>query len=154
MSLKEQLLQDMKASMKEKDTLRKDVIQIVRAGVLQIEKDNKIELGDEGVIEVIVREIKKRKDTLPDYKRSGRQDLIDDIERQINLLTEYLPQQLTEEELMQVIQAAIEMVSGEAGGAALSIKDMGKVMQIVTPQVAGRADNKLVSELVKKKLQV
>ncbi len=146
MSLKEKLLQDLKEAMKEKDSVLKDTIQIVRAGVLQIEKDNKVELDDEGIMEVISKEIKKRNDVLPDYERSGREDSILEIKRQIEILKAYLPQQLSENEIEQIVKEAIN----ELG--ATSPKDMGKVMKVVTPKVKGRADNKIVSELVKKNL--
>lgn len=146
MSLKEQLLQDMKDSMKNKDVLRKDTIQIVRAGVLQIEKDNKIELDDPGVMDVISKELKKRYDVLPDYERSGRQDSIDDINRQIQLLKAYLPEPLSEEEISAIVIKAVE----ETG--ASSMKDMGKLMAFISPSVKGRADSKMVSDIVKKSL--
>lgn len=148
MSLKERLLQDMKASLKEKDTLRKDIIQIVRAGVLQVEKDNKIELDDSGVIDVISREMKKRYDVLPDYEKSGREDSISEINRQIEILKSYLPEQLSEDEVDRIVKETIT----ETGSS--SMKDMGKVMKEVSPKVKGRADSKLVSELVKKNLSL
>ena len=147
MSLKETLLQDMKEAMKQKDTVRKNTIQLVRAGVLQIEKDKQIELDDEGVFDVIVKELKKRRDSLPEFEKSGRQDLIDNLNMEISVLMGYLPEQMTDEEIEAVVKEAIQEV-----GAA-SIKDMGKVMGIVTPKVKGRADNKKVSEFVKKNLQ-
>ncbi len=146
MSLKEQLLQDMKDAMRLKDTIRKDTVQIVRAGVLQIEKDQKIELDDGGILEVIAKEVKKRYDVLPDYERSGREDLIADIHRQIEILKQYLPEQLTPEAISEVIEKAVQDIG------ASSMKDMGKVMQAVTAQVKGRADGKLVSDLVKARL--
>ncbi len=147
MSLKETLLQDMKEAMKEKDTIRKNTIQLVRAGVLQIEKDKQIELDDEGVFDVIVKELKKRRDSLPEFEKSGRQDLIDNLNAEIAVLMGYLPEQMTDEEVEAVVKEAIE----ETG--ASTIKEMGKVMAIVTPKVKGRADNKKVSEFVKKHLQ-
>jgi len=146
MSLKSMLLEHMKESMKAKDTVRKDTIQIVRAGVLQIEKDKKIELDDSGVIEVISKELKKRQDVLPDYEKSGRQDSIAEIQRQIEILKGYLPEQLSENELVKIVDQTI----GEVG--AVSSKDMGKVMKAVSPKVKGRADNKLISEIVKRTL--
>lgn len=146
MSLKERLLQDFKVSMKEKDTLRKDTIQIVRAGILQIEKDNKTQLNDNEIISVISKELKKRYDVLPDYERSGREDSIKEINRQIEILKSYLPEQLSEIEVDEIVSAAIAEVG------ASSMKDMGKVMSILSPKLQGRADNKLVSGLVKKYL--
>lgn len=94
MSLKEQLFADLKEAMKQKDNVLKDTIQMVRAGVLQIEKDQKIELEDDGIIEVIVKEIKKYYDVLPDFEKSGRQDLIDELNKKITILKSYLPEQL------------------------------------------------------------
>lgn len=148
MTLKEQLFNDLKQAMKDKDSIRKDVVQIVRAGVLQIEKDNKIEnLDDDSVLTVISKEIKKLNDVLPDFEKGGRQDLIDEANQKINILKAYLPEQLSEDEIKEIIKS----VATEAG--ACSMKDMGKVMGAVSAKTKGRADNKLVSELVKAFLQ-
>lgn len=146
MSLKEQLLADMKSAMKEKNTIQKDTVQIVRAGILQIEKDEHIELDDERILEVISREVKKRKDVLPDYIKSGREDLINDINKQLEILNGYLPEQLSEEELTVIIEEVISEVS------ATSMKDMGSVMNAVLPKVKGKADGKMVSQIIKNKL--
>ena len=89
--LKEKLLEDMKVSMREKNVTRKNVIQMVRAAILQVEKDKHIELNDEQITEIIAKESKKRKDSLPDYEKSGRQDLIDEVKKEIEILSEYLP---------------------------------------------------------------
>ena len=87
MSLKQRLFDDLKAAMKEKDTLKKEIIQIVRAGVLQIEKDNRIEeLDDAGVSDVVSKEIKKLKDVLPDFERGGREDLVEEANKKIEIL--------------------------------------------------------------------
>ena len=140
MSLKERLFDDLKTAMKEKDAIKKEVIQMVRAGVLQVEKDNKIEsLDDSGVLTVISKEIKKLKDVLPDFEKAGRQDLIDEVNKKVEVLDAYLPEQMSEDELNEV--------------GAVSMKDMGKVMGAVKGKTAGRADNKTVSDLVKKALQ-
>ena len=147
MSLKERLLQDMKDAMKAKDTVRKNTVQLVRSGVLQIEKDKKIELDDEGVLDVIVKELKKRRDSLPEFEKSGRTDLIENLNKEIEVLLGYLPEQLTEEEIQVIVDETIKEVQAE------SMKDMGKVMGAVTPKVKGRADNKIVSGYVKKLLQ-
>jgi len=144
MSLKERLLEDMKLAMKDKDIVRKNAIQMARAAVLQVEKDSRVTLDDDGVIEVIAKEVKKRKDSLPEYEKSGRQDLIDNLKSEIEILMQYLPQQLTEGELEIIVKEAIQ----ETG--ANSVKDMGKVMQAVMPKVKGRADGKLVNQIVKK----
>lgn len=144
MSLKEQLLQDMKNAMKERDEIRKNTVQMARAAILQIEKDNKVTLDDDGVIDVIAKEVKKRRDALPDYERSGRQDLIDRLKSEIEVLLKYLPEQLTEEELEAIVRQTVQEVG------ASSHKDMGKVMQAVKPKVKGRADGKMISTIVKK----
>ena len=147
MSLKETLLQDMKQAMKEKDVIRKNTIQLVRAGVLQIEKDKQIELDDEGVLDVISKELKKRRDSMPDFERSGRADLIENLKKEIEVLLGYLPKQLTEDEIKKIVEDAVK----ESGAATM--KDMGKVMAVITTKVKGRADNKVVSTFVKQMLQ-
>lgn len=146
MSLKEQLASDLKDAMKNKQTVRKNTVQMVRAAVLQYEKDNKAELDDAGVTDIVAKELKRRRDVLPDYEKSGRADLIAELREEMDVLLGYLPQQLSEEEIIAVVSAAI------AQTGAASIKDMGKVMGIVVSQTKGRADAKLVGELVKKAL--
>ncbi len=146
MSLKETLLQDLKAAMKDKDTIRKNTIQLVRAGVLQIEKDNHVELDDDGVLDVIAKELKKRRDSLPEFEKSGRTDLIDNLNKEIKVLLGYLPEQLTEDEIQKIVEETI----AETG--ASTMKDMGKVMGAVSSKVKGRADNRVVSGYVKKLL--
>lgn len=147
MSLKDQLMNDLKQAMKDKDTAKKEIVQMVRAGVLQIEKDKKIEADDGIVIEVISKEIKKLSDVIPDFEKGGRADLIEEANKKIEILKKYLPEQLGEDELKEIIKSA----ATEAGAA--SPKDMGKVMGAVTAKTKGRADNKLVSQLVREYLQ-
>ena len=146
MSLKETLFQDLKTAMKDKDTVRKNTIQLVRAGVLQIEKDNHVELDDDGVLDVIAKELKKRRDSLPEFEKSGRTDLIDNLNKEIEVLLGYLPEQLTEDEIQKIVEETI----AETGAATM--KDMGKVMCAVSSKVKGRADNRVVSGYVKKLL--
>ena len=146
MSLKETLFQDLKTAMKDKDTVRKNTIQLVRAGVLQIEKDNLVELDDDGVLDVIAKELKKRRDSLPEFEKSGRTDLIDNLNKEIEVLLGYLPEQLTEDEIQKIVEETI----AETGAATM--KDMGKVMGAVSSKVKGRADNRVVSGYVKKLL--
>ena len=146
MSLKEQLFADLKTAMKEKDTLKKDTVQLIRSGILQYEKDNKVELDDEGVLDIISKQLKSRRDSLPDYVKSGREDLIEKLNKEIEILLSYLPEQLSEDEIAKIVEEAI----AETGAA--SVKEMGKVMGIVNPKVKGRADMKVVGALVKKLL--
>lgn len=147
MTLKEKLFEDLKSAMKSKDTVAKECIQMVRAGILQIEKDQKIEVDDDGVIAVINKEIKKYSDVLPDFIRGGRQDLADQVNRKIDILKAYLPEQLSEEAIQTIIDKVISQVG------AVSIRDMGKVMGAVIAETKGAADNKVVSRLVKSALQ-
>jgi len=148
MSLKELLAQDLKESMKEKDAIRKNAVQSVRAAVLQVEKDSRTTLDDDGVIGVIAKEVKKRKDVLPDYEKSGREDLIAELNREIEVLTGYLPSQLSQEELDGIVKEAIERLG------ASSMKDMGKIMADVMPRITGRADGGAVNLSVKKRLGI
>ena len=147
MSLKEQLFADLKTAMKEKDTLKKDTVQLIRSGILQYEKDNKVELDDEGVLDIISKQLKSRRDSLPDYVKSGREDLIEKLNKEIEILLSYLPEQLSEDEIQKIVEEAI------AATGAASVKEMGKVMGIVNPKLKGRADMKVVGGLVKKMLQ-
>jgi hypothetical protein len=147
MSLKDKLMSDLKQAMKDKDTIKKDIVQMVRAGVLQIEKDQKIEADDAVVTQVISKEIKKLSDVIPDFEKGGRDDLIAEANKKIEILKAYLPEQLSADEIAGIVKAAI----AETGAA--SPKDMGKVMGAVTGKTKGRADNKLVSQLVKEALQ-
>ena len=146
MSLKDKLMDDLKSAMKDKDTVRKNAVQMVRASVLQVEKDNKITLDDEGVIEVVAKEVKKRKDVLPEYEKSGRQDLIDELTREIEVLMAYLPQQMSEEEIEALVIDAIAQTE------AKSMKDIGKVMAVIMPKTKGKADGKVINNFVKKHL--
>ncbi|RBP45494.1 GatB/YqeY domain-containing protein [Garciella nitratireducens] len=147
MSLKERLLKDLKQSMKEKDTIKKSTITMVRAAVLQVEKDKKIELNDEEIIDIIAKQVKQRKDALQDFKRGAREDLMEQTQREIAILTEYLPQQLSKGEIENIVMETISEVG------AVSIKDMGKVMSAIMPKVKGRADGAIVNKFVKQHLQ-
>ena len=147
MSLKETLTNDLKSAMKEKDTIRKNTIQMVRAGVLQVEKDQKIVLDDAGVIDVLVRELKKRKDSLNDFIKSGRQDLIDNINREIEVLTRYMPEQMPDNELEELVLKSIHEVG------ATTVRDIGKVMKVILPKVKGKADGSKVNALIRKILE-
>lgn len=143
MSLKEKLAQDLKSSMKNKEIVRKNTVQLIRTAVLQVEKDKKVTLDDEDILELIAKQLKQRKDSLPEYEKSGREDLISQLKQEMEVLMEYLPKQLSEEELRPIVEEAVKAV-----GAA-SMKDMGKVMSAVMPKVKGRADGKMISDIAK-----
>lgn len=144
--LKERLMEDLKESMKEKNVLKKNVVQMVRAAILQIEKDKQVVLDDEQVLEVIAKEMKKRKDSLTDFEKSGREDLIHNVKEEIAILQGYLPEPLSEEELEKVVKEVIQKVE------ANSLKDMGKVMKEAKAQIGNRADGRQINEMVKKLL--
>ena len=143
--LKEKLLEDLKNSMKEKNVIRKNVIQMVRAAILQVEKDKQIEVTDDQIIEIIAKETKKRKDSIADYEKSGRQDLLDQIK--ITILEEYLPEQLSVEE----IEERVKEIITELG--ATSMKEMGLVMKTAKEKLGASADGKTINEVAKKLLQ-
>ena len=144
--LKEKLLEDLKNCMKDKNIVRKNVIQMVRAAILQVEKDNGITLDDNQIIDIIAKESKKRKDSLADYEKSGREDLINELKEEINILAEYLPKQLSMEEVEKIVKEVIE-----AEGAT-SIKDMGKVMKSAKERIGAASDGRTINEAVKKLL--
>lgn len=146
MSLKETLLNDMKEAMKEKDVLRKNTVQLVRAAILQKEKDQQITLNDNDILDVIAKEVKSRRDSLVEFEKGGRQDLVDATNRELEVLLGYLPRQLSAEE----IETLVAEVISETG--AQSMRDIGKVMAAVRPKTKGVADGKQVNEIAKKLL--
>ena len=144
--LKEKLLEDLKSSMKEKNVIRKNVIQMVRAAILQVEKDKQIEVTDEQGIEIIAKEAKKRRDAISDYEKSGRQDLINQIKEEIAILEEYLPKQLTAEEIEEKLKEIIEKIG------ASTMKDIGMVMKTAKESLGATADGRTINEVAKKLL--
>lgn len=144
--LKEKLLDDLKKCMKEKNIVRKNVIQMVRAAILQVEKDKQITLDDNQIIDIIAKESKKRKDSLADYEKSGREDLINEIKEEIQILAEYLPKQLSVEEVEEIVKNVITEVG------ATSMKDMGKVMKAAKEKIGASSDGRTINEAVKKLL--
>ena len=141
--LKEKLLEDLKSAMKEKDEIKKNTVQMVRAAILQIEKDKAIEVSEEQIIEIIAKEVKKRKDEAIDFEKSGRQDLIEKNKQEIEILTTYLPKQLSKEEIEDIAKDIIAKVN------ATSIKDMGKVMKAAKEKIGAGSDGKTINEVVK-----
>lgn len=147
MSLKERLFADLKTALKERDAVRKSTITLVRAAILQKEKDEKVVLDDNGVIGIIAKELKQRKESLSDFEKAERSDLIEKTNKEISILNDYLPQQLTDTELEEIVVETIKQVG------ATDLKDMGKVMGAIMPKVLGRVDGSQVNALVKKHLQ-
>ena len=146
MAIKDKLKDDLKTAMLEKDAIRKNVVQLIKAGVLQVEKDKKITLDDDGVLDVIAKQLKQRRDSLPDYEISGRDDLIAQLKREMELLMEYLPAQLSHDELVEIVREAITKTG------ASDIKDMGKIMAAVMPKTKGRADGKEINAIARELL--
>lgn len=146
MSLKEKLQEDLKSSMKNKDTIKKSVVTLIRAAIKQHEVDNRVELDDDAIIDIISKQLKQRKDSLAEFEKANRDDLVEETKSEIQVLEGYLPQQLSEEELEKIV---IETIA-EVG--ATSMKDMGKIMATIKPKTAGRADGRKINELVKKNL--
>lgn len=144
MSLNQQLLDDMKNAMKAKEAgkLKLSVIRLVRAALKNAEIKAGKELNDEEIIEVIAREVKQRRESISEYQKANRQDIVENLRAEIDVLLEYLPQQLTEEEIRELVQKVV----AETG--ANSSKDIGKVMGKLMPQVKGKADGKVVKQVV------
>ena len=140
--MKKKLLEDLKEAMKDKNEIKKNAIQMARAGILQIEKDKGIELTDEQIIELIAKEVKKRKDSIADYERGGRDDLVAQIKEEISYLV-YLPKQLTKEEIEEKVKIIIANVG------ATTIKDMGMVMKAAKEEFGASADGKTINEVVR-----
>jgi uncharacterized protein YqeY len=142
LSLKDRLYTDFKEAMKSHDKVRKETISMVRAAVKQYEIDQHAELDDEGIIGILTRQVKERKDALSDFEKAGRTDLIESYTGEIKVLEEYLPEPFTEEELRQIVMDT---------KAGLGIEDksgMGKLMGAVMPKVRGRADGEDVKKIV------
>ncbi len=146
MNLKEKLTADLKAAMKEKYKVKKDVIIMIRSDIKQWEVDKRQDVSDEDVIQIISKQVKQRKDSIEDFEKSGREDLAEQNREEIEILHSYLPTQLTEDEIRGIVKEAIEKVQPE------SKSDMGKIMGMVMPQVKGRGDGKLVNKIVNEEL--
>ena len=145
-SIKERLQEDWKNAVKAKVKFRSNVISTAKSAILLVEKTNNIKVEDAQAIEILSKEVKQRREAMIEFEKGNRQDLVDENKAEIEILLEYLPQQLSEEEIKKIIlESATEV-------GANSIKDMGKVMSIVRPKIVGRADGKLVSALVKEYL--
>ena len=145
--LKEKLMEDLKKSMKEKNEIRKNTVQIIRAAILQIEKDKGIAVDDEKIIEIIAKEVKVKKDALSDFEKAEREDLINQTNEEISILEEYLPKQLTKEEIKEIVSEVIEEIG------ATSIKDMGVVMKEAKAKIGASADGKSINEVVREILK-
>lgn len=146
MSLKDRITEDMKAALRAKDSARLSAIRLLLAAIQQREVDERITLGDAEVVSVIEKMLKQRRDSIQQFEAAGRQDLADKEKFEVTVLQAYMPKALSEAEVEATVMEAI----GASG--AKSMQDMGKVMSLLKPKLAGRADMAKVSTLVKSKL--
>lgn len=146
MTLKATITEDMKTAMRAKDTARLGTIRLLQAAIKQREVDERVELSDDDIIAVVEKMLKQRRDSISAYDSAGRDDLSDVEKYEVSVLQTYLPAQLTEDEIHQILDDVI------ANTGASSVKDMGKVMGSVKPLVAGKADMGIVSALIKARL--
>lgn len=147
MLLRDRLPEDLKTAMKNRETLRLSVIRMAKAAVMNQEIARGNELSDDEVIEVLAKEVKQRSDSIPEYERGNRPDIVAQLRQEIAILQGYLPAQLSEAELRRIIQETVSSVG------ATSRKEMGKVMAALMPKVRGRANGKLVNDIVGSILQ-
>ncbi len=146
MSLKARIQEDVKTAMKAREAARLSTLRMLTAAMKQKEVDERIELDDATVLAIVEKLIKQRKDSISQFAKAGRQDLVDAETAELGVLSAYLPAQLSEAEILVAIDAAI------AASGASNPKDMGKVMALIKPQLAGKADMGHVSALIKAKL--
>ena len=144
--MKEELLKELKEAMREKDELKKNTVTMLRAAILQVEKDSQKELTESEMEAIVAKQIKSRKESLADYIKAERVDIVEQLNKEIEILSKYLPEQLSEDEIKELVKQAISTTG------ATTARDMGKVMQELRPKIQGRADGKIVSDIVKEML--
>ncbi len=147
MPLKETLAEDLKDAMKSKEKVKKNVVTMVRAAIKQREVDERIELDDAEIIDIIAKQVKQKKDSIEEFQKGNRLDLVDLTNDEIKILLNYLPPQLSEDELEQIVKDAIEETNAQTK------KDLGKLMAVIMPKVKGKADGKQVNQIVARYLQ-
>jgi uncharacterized protein len=140
---KDKLQEDLRTAMKTGDTQRKDALRFIIAAIKQVEVDTRAQLSDDQTYGLLMNEAKKRRDSIAEARKAGRNDLADQEEMELHLIESYLPNQLTREELEAEARKAIDEAN------ARTAKDMGNVMKILMPRVKGRADGKLVNDVVR-----
>ena len=144
--MRERILSDLVSAMKSKDKETLSVLRMVK-GAIQLEEINKKqELNDEDVITVLSKQIKTRKESIVEFEKAGRTDLVEQTSKEVEILSKYMPEQLSEEEINKIIEEAFAEVNPTAQS------DMGKIMKVVTPKVKGKADMGLVSKIIREKL--
>ncbi|MCK8815924.1 GatB/YqeY domain-containing protein [Natroniella sulfidigena] len=146
MSLHERLVEDMKAAMKDKDKQKLSVIRMARAAIKDQEINQRKELTDQEIVEVLAKLVKQNKESLVEYEKAEQEERVEELKQEIEILQEYLPEQLTEEELEELIDEVISEVGAQ------DMSDMGQVMGAIMPQVKGKADGNIVNQLVRERL--
>jgi len=146
MSIKQTISEDMKIFMRAKDTARLGAVRLLQASIKQKEIDDRVELTDDQVLSVIQKMLKQRKDSIEAYQKADRQDLIDQEQLEIDVLSKYMPEPLTDDEVSKIIDEVISEVN------ATDMKDMGKVVGVLKSKISGRADMGQVSKIVREKL--
>ncbi|MDR7857114.1 GatB/YqeY domain-containing protein [Tissierella sp.] len=144
MSLKETLMEDLKDSMKSKDTIKKNTITMVRAAIKQREVDERIDLSDDDILDIISKQLKEKRTVIDEFTKGQRQDLVELTEKEIEILLRYLPKQLSEEEVEIIVIETIKEIN------ATSMKDIGNIMKAVMPKVKGKTDGNMVNKIIKK----
>lgn len=146
MNLSERINNDLKEAMKNKDTFKLSVIRMVKGAMQLAKKNPREELTDDDIIDVLSKQIKMRKEAIVQFEEGGREDLVEQNKKEIEILSSYMPEEMSEEELNKTIDKVFEEVKPS------SQKDMGLVMKKITPLVKGRVDMSLVSKLIKERL--
>ncbi|WP_353096083.1 GatB/YqeY domain-containing protein [Tissierella praeacuta] len=144
MSLKEKLMEDLKDSMKSKDTIRKNTITMIRAAIKQKEVDERIEVSEEAILDIISKQLKEKRMAIEDFKKGQRQDLVELTEKEMEILLQYLPKQLSEDEVEEIVIETIKEID------AKSMKDIGIIMKAVMPKVKGKTDGNIVNKIIRK----
>ena len=146
MSLKEVLMEDLKDAMRSKNVIKKNTITMVRAAIQQKEVDERIDVSDDAIVDIIAKQLKEKKMAIGEFKKGDRQDLVDLTEEEIEFLLKYLPEQLSEDEVEAIVIETIKEINAE------SMKDIGLIMKAVMPKVKGRTDGNMVNKIIKKVL--
>jgi len=144
--MRDKILKDIMQAMKDKDKDKLSVLRMVKGSIQLEEIAKKKELSDDDVLGVLAKQIKTRKESIIEFEKAGRNDLIEQTSKEIEILNQYMPEQMSEEEIIKVIEEAVEEVKPQ------SASDMGKIMKLVSPKFKGKADMSLVSSIIKEKL--
>lgn len=147
MSLRNKIPEDLKDALRNKQSLELTVLRMLQSSIKNKEIDNKSELDDEQVIQVVSSEIKKRRDAADEFSKVGREDAADKEKEEIEILMKYMPEQMSEDEISKIVVGAIDESDAE------SMKDLGNVMKIVMPKLKGKADGKVINNIVRAELQ-